>query len=268
MSTVVLLQHSPVMGPGRIIPIFRDFGIPVHIRRLHQGDEIPTDLDELRMLIVLGGPMGISDIGNSKYPFLEKEVEVIKRIIAADRPFLGIGLGAQLLAHAAGAKVHLNAKPGPKPEDPPTPIPEFGWGPVTCPFPGGTEPVVMGLMDGAMMFHWHYDTFDLPKLPAPANHPPPPAPPPPSGIALLSSSKLCKNQAFRFRNRLFGFQYHFEFTEPDLDGLVAAGKDELIKILGPNGDRNVRNDTTKNYPTYARLGDRLVKNFVQFLRVY
>ena len=47
-------------------------------------------------------------------------------------------------------------------------MPEFGWLPVNFPFPGGTEPIVMGLMDGAMMFHCHYDTFELPKLPAPA----------------------------------------------------------------------------------------------------
>jgi len=46
---------------------------------------------------------------------------------------------------------------------PPTPLPEIGWGPVMFPFPGGTEPVVLGLMDG-LDVHWHYDTFDLPKL--------------------------------------------------------------------------------------------------------
>jgi len=56
-----------------------------------------------------------------------------------------------------------------KPEEPATPMPEVGWGPVNFPFPGGTEPIVMGMIDGAMMFHWHFDTFDLPKLPGPAN---------------------------------------------------------------------------------------------------
>ena len=67
--------------------------------------------------------------------------------------------------------------------------PEIGWAPVNFPFPGGTEPMVTGMTDGSMMFHWHYDTFDLPRLPAPANAPPPPAPPPPAGNSLLSSSK-------------------------------------------------------------------------------
>src|SRR5947199_2862698 len=227
MSKAILLQHVAHEGPGRIVPVFRDFGIPLEVRKLYQGDEVPTDLDDLRVLIVMGGPMGVADIGTGKHPFLDKELELLKRLVQHDRPVLGICLGAQLLAAAAGAKVYPNVKPGAKPEDPPTPMPEFGWGPVNFPFPGGTEPIVMGLMDGATMFHWHFDTFDLPKLPPPASHPPPPAPPPPTGSALLSSTRACKNQAFRFKNRLFGFQYHFELDHPGIEAMLANGKDDV-----------------------------------------
>lgn len=268
MSSAVVLQHVAHEGAGRIIPIFRDYGIPVQLRRLYQGDEVPTDLDEVRVLVLLGGSMSISDVGTEKYPYLSTEIEVLKRFIAADRPVLGICLGAQLLAFAAGAKVYPNHKPGPQPQDPPIPVPEIGWGPVTFPFPGGTEPIVTGMTDNSMMFHWHFDTFDLPKLPAPANHPPPPAPPPPAGSALLSSSRLCKNQAFRFKNRLFGFQYHFEFTEPDIEAMIAAGRQDIAKVLGPDGEKTIRSDTAKYYPRYARQGERLLRNFVQFLKVY
>src|SRR6188474_176558 len=111
MSRAVILQQVPFEGPGRIIPSFRDFGIPCDIRHLYRGDEVPTDLDELRVLVILGGPMGVADLSSSQYPFLAKELELLKRMIAADRPVLGICLGAQLLAHAAGAKVYPNAKP-------------------------------------------------------------------------------------------------------------------------------------------------------------
>jgi hypothetical protein len=147
-------------------------------------------------------------------------------------------------------------------------MPEIGWHPVAFPFPGGTEPIVFGMVDGAPMFHWHYDTFDLPKLPPPPNAPPPPAPPPPTGNALLSSSKLCKNQAFRFKTRLFGFQYHMELTVPDVEAIISAGKEDLQEVLGADGERKVREDTVKFYPRYARLGDRILANFVQFLKVY
>jgi GMP synthase-like glutamine amidotransferase len=283
MSRAIILQHVEYAGPGRIVPIFRDFGIPTDIRRLWRGDEVPTDLDELRVLVVLGGPMSVKDVGSEKYPFLAKEVQTLQRLVSADRAVLGIALGAQLLAHAAGAKVYPNAKAPPPsaapahatapagsaaPAPPPEPLPEYGWGPVTFPFPGGTEPIVQGLMDGAPMFHWHSDTFDLPRLSAPANPPPPPAPPPPTGSALLCSSKLCKNEAFRFKTRLFGFQYHFEFFESDIAGLISNDRESLVKFLGPDGEQRIKDDTAKYYARYARLGDRIVKNFVQYLRAY
>lgn len=268
MSKAIILQHVPHEGPGRIIPMFRDFGIPTEVRHLYRGDEVPTDLDGVRVLVVLGGPMGVADIGNEKYPFLARELELLKRSVAHDRATLGICLGAQLLAHAAGAKVHPNTRPGVKPEDPPVPAPEFGWLPVSFPFPGGTEPIVMGMIDGAMMFHWHYDTFELPKLPSPANPAPPPAPPPLTGNALLSSTPACKNQAFRFKNRLFGFQYHVELTEADIDKMVSGGKEDLLKVAGPEGEMKIREATPTLYPRYARLGDRVLRNFVQFLKVY
>lgn len=271
MSKAVILQHVAHEGPGRIVPLFRDFGIPTEVRRLDQGDEVPTDFDEVRVLIVLGGPMGIAEAGSPQYPFLAKELETLQRLVQADRPVLGICLGAQLLAKAAGAKVHPNTKlddrPGAKPEDPPVPAPEIGWGPVQFPFPGGTEPIVTGMIDGAPMFHWHFDTFDLPKLPAPPNLPQG-VPPPPTGSSLLSSSRACKNQAFRFKTKLFGFQYHIELDRPGIDALVAGNKDQLAQVLGPDGERTIRQDTERHYPRYARLGDRLLANFVQFLKVY
>jgi GMP synthase (glutamine-hydrolysing) len=272
MSKAVILQHVAYEGPGRIVPIFRDFGIPTEVRHLYRGDEVPADLDDLRVLIVLGGPMGVSDIGNEKYPFLQKELELLQRIVKADRPMLGICLGAQMLAHAAGAKVYPNVKMAPPaghgqpplPVDPIVPLPEIGWLPVTFPFPGGCEPLVMGMHDGANFFHWHYDTFDLPNLPAPAN----PAPPPPTGNALLSSTRLCRNQAFRYKNRLFGFQYHIEMDQPGIEAILTAAKDDVIKVHGEEGIQKIREETTKNYPMYERLGNRILRNFVQFLKVY
>jgi GMP synthase-like glutamine amidotransferase len=268
MSSAVILQHVAYASPGRIVTVFRDFGIPVEVRRLDRGDEVPTDLDELRVLVVLGGPMGVSDLGSDRFPFLQKEVELLKRLIVADRPVLGIALGAQLLAHAAGAKVYPNVKPAAKPEDTPTPMPEYGWGGVQFPFPGGTEPIVFGLSDGSPMFHWHADTLDLPKLPAPPTPSAPGAPPPPTGSVLISSSPRCKNQAFRFKTRLFGFQYHFEFTESDIEALLAHDGETLTRAMGPEAIARVREETPKLYPRHARLGNRILENFVQYLKAY
>jgi GMP synthase (glutamine-hydrolysing) len=242
MSYAFILQQSAAFSPGRVTAVLRDYGIPVQIRKLFSGDEVPTDLEEIRLAVVLGGPMGVGDIASDRYPFLAKQVALLQRLIVVDRPVLGIGLGAQLLAHAAGAKVA------------PAPTGEFGWHPVTLPFPGGTEPMVMGLSDGSPMFHWHTDAFDVPRLGAP------PAPP---GSALLCSSKACKNQAFRFKGRMYGFQFHFELTRPDIDAIVAAAPAEQKQLAG-----DVAAGTEKNFHRYSRLGEKILKNFVQFTKTY
>src|SRR3954466_2048805 len=98
MSKAVILQHVAYETAGQIVPIFRDHGIRTEVRKLYAGDEVPTDLDDVRVLVVMGGPMGVADVGSDKFPFLAQEVALLKRIIGSDRAFLGICLGAQLLA--------------------------------------------------------------------------------------------------------------------------------------------------------------------------
>jgi GMP synthase-like glutamine amidotransferase len=118
------------------------------------------------------------------------------------------------------------------------------------------------------MFHWHTEAFELPRLPGPATPPPPGTPPAPSGNSLLSSTKTTKNQAFRFKNRLFGFQYHMELTPGDIDAILSAGRDELQKAQGPDAEKNLRQETEKHWPRYRRLGDHILRNFVQFTKTY
>lgn len=276
MSKVIVLQHVAHEGPGRIVPLFRDFGIPVEIRRLYAGDAVPGEVGDIRLLIVMGGPMGVNEADLANHPFLGAEVELLKSFIAVDRPVLGVCLGAQLLAAASGAKVYPNVKtasgkPGepPKSIEPPTPLPEVGWGPVNLPFPGGTEPVLFGLRDGAPMFHWHFDTFDLPRLPAPPPPPAgtPPAPPPPTGSVLLASTPACRNQAYRFKNRLFGFQFHFEMDPDGIEAMLEHARDDWTNAIGSDGAAKIREDTKRFYPEYVRLGDRVIRNLVEFLRL-
>jgi len=59
-----------------------------------------------------------------------------------------------------------------------------------------------------------------------------------------------------------------ELTPKDIDGIVDAGKNDLTRVLGPDAPTKIKQDTEKHYPEYRRLGDRLLRNFVQFLKVY
>src|SRR5208282_1567470 len=89
----------------------------------YAGAAVPEALAPGELLVVMGGPMGVGDAGDARYPFLARELALLERAISADRPVLGICLGAQLLAAAAGAVVAPNRFQG-------RPRREVGWGSV------------------------------------------------------------------------------------------------------------------------------------------
>lgn len=105
MKTAVILKHIEFEGPSRIAPLLIERGYQLDIRALHQGDVVPSHLDQGQLLVVMGGPMGVADIENPALPFLKREVELLRNCIEQDQPVLGVCLGSQLLAHAAGARV-------------------------------------------------------------------------------------------------------------------------------------------------------------------
>src|SRR5690606_22795030 len=146
-----------------------------------------------------------------------QEISAIRPLVEADRPVLGFGLGAQILARAAGANVVPNTKPA-KPGETGEPAPFYGWAPLRLPFPGGTDPLLFGLREGSPMFFWHKDAFELPKLPPPPGYDPnKPGPPPPTGSVLLASAGHCRNAGFKFKDRLYGFQFHPELDRGEFD---------------------------------------------------
>jgi len=59
-----------------------------------------------------------------------------------------------------------------------------------------------------------------------------------------------------------------ELTPKDIEAIVDAGRNDLTRVNGPDAASRIRHDTEKHYPQYSRLGDRLLRNFVQFLKVY
>ena len=274
MSTAFLLQHDELYPAGRIASIFRDFGIRTELRRLHRGDAVPTDLDEVRMLVLLGGALRTTDVGAEGKPFLAQEVEIARQFVEADRPILGVGFGAELLSIAAGAKVTENRRmpppgPPPAPGTPPPPpgelAPEFGWIPVSFPFPGGTEPAVFGMVDNAPFFTWHADTFAPPAFPPPPVMPPPPARPP-TGNVVMASTRTCRTQAYKFKNRIFAFQFHPELEQKDIRRIIDERSKETS--LTPEQVKVMQDDTAKHYARYDRLGTKLITNLVQFLKAY
>jgi GMP synthase (glutamine-hydrolysing) len=155
--------------------------------RYVDADRLPAEeLVDADCLIVLGGPMGVYE--QKAFPFLAIEIDTLRRRLAAGRPVLGICLGAQLLAAAAGARVY----PGRQGK-------EIGWAAVELTEAAVGDPIWDGLPARFVTFHWHGDTFDLPV-----------------GAELIARSSRYP-QAFRLGASAVGVQFHPEVVPHQLE---------------------------------------------------
>ncbi|EDY39532.1 glutamine amidotransferase class-I [Cyanobium sp. PCC 7001] len=125
MPCLLAIQHLDREGPGLFAEAAAARGWELRVSRPDRGDPLP-DPGAGDVLLVLGGPMGVAQIGDPAYPWLAAEVELLRRVLERRHPVVGICLGAQLLVHAAGGVVEpLSAG------EPPVAIREVGWGAVS-----------------------------------------------------------------------------------------------------------------------------------------
>jgi GMP synthase-like glutamine amidotransferase len=191
MARAHVVQHAAVEGLGRLADWLPSMGLDVHPTHPYLGNRVPPSV-EGDALIVMGGPMSAYD--DEVAPWLPSVRELIASAIADGVPTLGICLGAQLLAVAAGGAVERGANG-----------PELGLDEVQI--TGADELLSAGTLP---VVQWHYDTVvDLP-----------------SGAVVLGSSERYPVQAFRVGDVAWGLQFHVEATADMVrEWAEADGKD-------------------------------------------
>lgn len=223
---LLVFQHELSEGPGRLGSVLRDHGHQLQVIRTFAGDPIPATLDGVDGVLILGGGMNTCDV--EKHAWMAREIEIIKEAHAAGVPVLGMCLGAQLVAVALGGEVGPAEKP------------EIGMGKVSLSFFGSNDPMLVGLPYEFITAHAHGQEVKK----APANGTP---------MALVSS-KGCRQQAFRVGLRTYGFQYHFEWTLPQIEAAIDAMPEWLV-TLGMEAAA-LKAEARAAYPRYEELGLR------------
>ena len=150
------------------------------------GDERPEDADAIA---VFGGGMNVVDAG--ELPWLRSEIAMLRDALEDGTPVLGVCLGSQLLAAAAGARVARAARP------------EIGWFPVERTDAAAADPVLGALPARFTAYQWHSWTFAVPE-----------------GAVELARSPVCP-QAYSLGARAWGVQFHPEVTRDLLDAWIA-----------------------------------------------
>lgn len=239
ITRLVVLQHVPLEGPVRIATVAERVGLKVEVVRLDQGQPVPK-APAGAVLVVMGGPMGVGDLGDARWPFLAAEVELLRQCLAEDRPVLGVCLGSQLLAHAAGAAVaplHCG--------EPTARLREVGWGAVHWLKDPAEEPVLSGMERAELVLHWHGDAFAIPPR---AEH--------------LAATLACPGQMFRV-GRCYGLQFHVEADEATVRAWAEADAAFIHAANGPDGVRRLLADTARFMPVHRPRGDRLIGNILR-----
>ena len=190
------LQHVRFETLGCIAPWLSAAGAELTTTKFYESTSLP-EVDDLDLLVVLGGPMSVND--RHVYPWLADELQFVRAAISRDVAVLGICLGAQLIARALGARVYRNSEP------------EIGWFPVTGIGARRLEPSWAREGAETTVFHWHGETFDLPQ-----------------GATPLARSAGCEHQAFRIGERVMGLQFHLETTRESMQEMVPACRADLV----------------------------------------
>ncbi len=189
------IQHVPFEGPGSIMEWAKARGLDISATKLFDGEPFP-DLDDLDILVVMGGPMGVNDV--AEYPWLTREKAFIKEAIGRDKVVVGICLGAQIISECLGGVVRKNK------------FREVGWFPVSLTPPAWEHPIFKTLPATFDALHWHGDTFSIPK-----------------GALHIASSEGCPNQAFIYDERVIGLQFHLETTPESLEDIMGGSPGDM-----------------------------------------
>ena len=191
-DTVYAIQHLDFEDLGAWEDTFYQLGL--RVRYFEAGvDDLTQAFEHTGLTVILGGPIGVYE--TEDYPFLQQEIDLLKVRLQQNLPTLGICLGAQLIAHALGAKVYAGHSK------------EIGWSKLSL---ASVENNPLKNLENLEVLHWHGDTFNLP-----------------TEAELLASSAVYPNQAFRIGSNILALQFHAEVEAERLEKWLIGHTCEL-----------------------------------------
>lgn len=223
---IQIVEHAPREGPYAIGAAIEAAGLPTRVCRTWAGDPVPDTADDLVGLVVMGGAMAAYE----DFPSRVAELALLRAALEAEVPVLGVCLGAQLLAVAAGGV----ARPGNGTQ--------VGWADVRMTEAARGDVLFAAVPERLRVPHWHGDTMDLP-----------------AGATLLASCDRYPVQAFRIGGSAWGMQFHLEVDEAAVTAFADASPEEAATAPG------VVENASAELAVLARHRDDAFQRFASFV---
>lgn len=215
--------HESFEAPGALETWAIERGHSTGYSRVYAGEALPTSVDGIDLLLVMGGPQSPSTT-TAECPHFDAAAEktLIAKAVAAGKAVLGVCLGAQLIGEALGAPCEHS------------PQKEIGKFPITLTREGLGNEKFAHFGRSLDVGHWH---SDMPGLT--------------SDAIVIAYSEGCPRQIIEYGNLVYGFQCHMEFNHEVVDLLIAYSEHELAAL---------RNHKYVQQPDVLRQNDHLQMN--------
>lgn len=192
---MLIITHASFEKPGSILTWAEKHNHTINEVKPYLGEMIP-DVSSYDFIVVMGGPQSPLEI--DKAPYLLDEITAIKEAIKLNKRLVGVCLGAQLIGEALGAKTERS------------PNREIGCYPLEMLEAANNDPVFGTMPKLLDVMHWHSDMPGIAE-----------------GATLIAKSAGCPRQIYRYGDRIYGFQCHFELTKTLVTSMIESCPDDL-----------------------------------------
>lgn len=224
------IVHQQDAGPGVFADAIRSRGVELDSWLRAEADSPPREPSAYDSVLVFGGAMHADQ--EDRNPWLPEEKALLSDLLERGVPMLGVCLGAQLIAEAAGAAPHPAGRP------------EIGWHEVEVTADGRDDPLLGPLAPRFEAFQWHSYEFPLPP-----------------GATPLARSATCL-QAYRVGDSTWGIQFHAEVRREDAEAWIDDYRsDEDAVRIGLDPDE-LRRRTRTAIADWNALGRELCERFL------
>lgn len=234
----MVFQHVAHELLGTLNPMLKAAGFRIRYVNFGRHPDMVPSLEGYNGLVILGGPMGVYEA--DQFTHIKTELKLIEQALKMDIPVLGICLGSQMLAHVLGSQVRKADEM------------ELGWHNVHLNESGKSDPLFGSWAKSEQIFQLHQDTFE-----------------PPKGAQHLAWSDLCAGQAFRYGNKVYGFQFHLEVDKAMIHRwlTIPANKKFLSESGGKFSGEKVIQETERQIDRSLKLSQETFAKFIEIFQL-